>query len=59
MEKLFDPFFSTKFTGRGLGLPVALGVARAHGGGIVVKSQPGQGTVMRAFLSMQPPPPLP
>ncbi len=59
MEKLFDPFFSTKFTGRGLGLSVALGVARAHGGGIVVKSHPGQGTMMRAFLSMQPPPPLP
>ncbi|MDZ7699957.1 MAG: response regulator [Deltaproteobacteria bacterium] len=39
MEKLFDPFFSTKFTGRGLGLPVALGIVRAHEGCMTVESR--------------------
>ena len=50
VEKIFDPFFSTKFTGRGLGLPVALGVAKAHGGAFSVKSEPGKGTTITAFL---------
>jgi PAS domain S-box-containing protein len=39
MEKLFDPFFSSKFTGRGMGLPVVLGIVRAHGGCITVESR--------------------
>jgi signal transduction histidine kinase len=49
-EKLFDPFFSTKFTGRGLGMPAVLGIVRGHRGAVTVTSQPGQGTTVRILL---------
>ena len=50
IEKIFDPFFSTKFIGRGLGLSVVLGIVRAHNGCVTVESQPGNGSVFRIFL---------
>jgi len=52
IEKLFDPFYSTKFIGRGLGLPVALGTARSHDGCITVETVPGQGSVFRVYLPL-------
>jgi PAS domain S-box-containing protein len=50
IEEVFDPFFSTKFTGRGLGLPVVLGLIQAHSGVVTIESTLGQGSVFRAFF---------
>jgi len=52
IEKLFEPFFSTKFIGRGLGLSVVLGIARAHAGVVTVERSPGVGSVFRVFLPL-------
>jgi CheY-like chemotaxis protein len=50
IDKLFDPFFSSKFTGRGMGLPVVMGILRAHSGAITMKSEPGRGSAFRVFF---------
>jgi PAS domain S-box-containing protein len=52
IEKLFDPFFSRKFTGRGMGLPVVLGIVRAHEGAIAVESEPGSGSIFRVYIAL-------
>jgi CheY-like chemotaxis protein len=53
-KKVFEPFFSTKETGWGLGLSAVLGIVRGHKGAIKISSEPGQGTTVRVFFpSMQ------
>ena len=49
-QKMFDPFFSTKAHGRGLGLAATLGIIRSHQGGVRVVTVPGSGTSIRIAL---------
>ncbi len=48
--RIFEPFFSTRFQGRGLGLSAVLGILRAHRGALRIQSEPGRGTTVRVFF---------
>ena len=50
--RIFEPFFTKKSFGRGLGLASVLGIVRAHGGALEVESQPGEGTTIRALFPL-------
>ncbi|MBZ0103217.1 MAG: response regulator [Thermoanaerobaculia bacterium] len=49
-ERIFDPFFSTKGSGRGLGLAALAGILRAHAAGVAIDTAPGRGTRFRIAL---------
>lgn len=53
-RRIFDPFFSTKPTGAGLGLSVVHQIVNEHGGRIEVTSAPGQGACFRVVLPATP-----
>jgi signal transduction histidine kinase len=50
LERIYQPFFSTRDDGTGLGLPIALRIAKAHGGDVTVSSTSGAGTTVRVKL---------
>jgi signal transduction histidine kinase len=62
LKRIYDPFFTTKFAGRGLGLAAIHGIVRGHHGCIQVASQPGRGSTFTLRFPAapgQPGPPAP
>ena len=53
INKLFDPFYTTKSNGIGLGLAISYGIIEQHQGKIEVKSEPGQGSVFTISLPVK------
>jgi PAS domain S-box-containing protein len=49
-SRIFDPFFSTTFSGRGLGLAAVSGIVRNHHGAVHLNTAPGQGTAFRVLI---------
>jgi nitrogen fixation/metabolism regulation signal transduction histidine kinase len=50
LKKALVPFYSTKKSGTGLGLPLCREIVEAHGGHLSIESQPGRGTTVRCYL---------
>jgi two-component system cell cycle sensor histidine kinase/response regulator CckA len=52
LNRIFDPFYTTKFAGRGLGLAAVLGVIRGHHGGVSISTEVGKGTTFDVVFPM-------
>ena len=52
-RRIFEPFYTTKFAGRGLGMSALLGILRAHKGAIQLLSQPEKGSTFKVYLPIQ------
>jgi len=50
LQRIFDPFFSTKFAGRGLGLAAVMGIVESHHGHIRIRTAPAEGTTFRILF---------
>ncbi|WP_457557432.1 ATP-binding protein [Candidatus Harpocratesius sp.] len=53
IEKIFDPYFTTKKTGHGLGLALCYSIVKNHGGMIKVESKVNEGTTFSIVLPLQ------
>jgi PAS domain S-box-containing protein len=52
-RRIFEPFYTTKFSGRGLGMSAVLGIITAHKGVLQITSKPGQGTTFKVYLPIR------
>jgi signal transduction histidine kinase len=59
IRRIFDPFFSTRFPGRGIGLAAAYGILRRHDGVVQIHSEPQQGSVFTIYLPRPTSTPIP
>ncbi len=50
LSRIFEPFYTTRFIGRGLGLALTVGIMHSHQGAVTVKSSPGKGTTVKVLL---------
>ena len=57
LTRIYDPFFTTKFTGRGLGMAAVLGIVRGHSGIIDIVSHPGRGSTFNVYFPQHEPDP--